>query len=52
MPEPPCDHNFVFLRNFMREVSWHHFVLVDVFHCSKCLAYREVEREKEEPKRW
>lgn len=47
-----CEHKYVFLKSFDREKSWHHWVRVDEFFCEKCLEYKQVEREREEARRW
>jgi C4-type Zn-finger protein len=47
-----CEHKFVYLRQRTEEKSWHNWVTIDVYYCEKCLTYKEIEIEKQEPKRW
>ena len=43
-------HNFIFREKTSREVSWHNFKYFDLYYCTKCLKYHEVEIEQ--PRRW
>lgn len=44
--EPPCVHNFNFLRQENRDKNpgqWHSDrIIVDIYFCSFCLVYKEV----------
>jgi Fe2+ or Zn2+ uptake regulation protein len=45
-------HNFVFKEKYTREISWHHWKHIDIFFCTKCLKYEEIEQEPREERRW
>jgi hypothetical protein len=51
-PKKECDHNFIFLRQERCNVSLDRnpcWLIEDVFHCSRCLAYKRVSVEKQFP---
>lgn len=50
--EKECEHNYTFLRQRSEEKSWHTWVKYDVYFCSKCLIYKEVELPRIQSRRW
>ena len=52
-PDATCDHDFVFLRQERKNVGYDRnptWIVEDLFHCRKCLAYKRVAVERRTPR--